>query len=235
VIGITASEHVATWGVWKEETALVTVAYVRSVADAGGIPVVLAPVPGTAEPLIERLDGLMLTGGVDVDARLFGAEPHPKAQKPDEVRDEFEVALLAAAVARRMPVLAICRGLQVLNVARGGTLIQHLPDVVDNNEHMSIPGTYGKHRVRLEPASRVGALIGGSDTVVPTHHHQAVERVGDGLVATAWADDGTIEALEDPDLPFLVAVQWHPEVGDDPALFNGLVTAAERAGVLDRA
>jgi gamma-glutamyl-gamma-aminobutyrate hydrolase PuuD len=235
VIGITASEHVATWGVWKEETALVTVAYVRSVAAAGGIPVVLAPVAGTTDALIERIDGLMLTGGVDVDARLFGAERHPKAQRPDEVRDEFELALLSAAAQRRTPVLAICRGLQVLNVARGGTLFQHLPDVVKNDSHMSVPGIYGRHRVRVEPSSRVGELLGRPEAVVPTHHHQGVDRIGEGLVAGAWADDGTVEALEDPDLPFLVGVQWHPEVGDDPSLFSGLVAAADRAGVLDRA
>jgi len=235
VIGITASEHVATWGVWKEETALVTVAYVRSVADAGGIPVVLAPVAGTADALVERLDGLMLTGGVDVDARLFGATPHPKAQKPDEVRDEFELALLASAIDRRMPVLAICRGMQVLNVARGGTLLQHLPDVVHNDSHMSIPGIYGRHRVRVEPSSRVGELLGRTETVVPTHHHQGVDRIGEGLLASAWAEDGTVEALEDSDLPFLVGVQWHPEVGDDLSLFTGFVAAAERAEVLHRA
>jgi putative glutamine amidotransferase len=235
VIGITASEHVATWGVWKEETALVTVAYVRSVADAGGIPVVLAPVAGTAAALVERLDGLMLTGGSDVDPARYGAERHPKTQPPAVARDEFELEILAAALDRGLPVLAICRGMQVLNVARGGTLCQHLPDVVHNESHMSIPGTYGRHHVRVEPASQVGAILGRSESVVPTHHHQGVDRLGEGLVPSAWADDGTVEALEYPALPFLIAVQWHPEVGDDPSLFTGFVAAAERAGVLNRA
>jgi putative glutamine amidotransferase len=235
VIGITASEHVASWGVWKEETALVTVAYVRSVADAGGIPVVLAPVPGTAAALVERIDGLMLTGGSDVDAARYGAARHPKTQAPSVERDEFELEILAAALACGLPVLAICRGMQVLNVARGGTLTQHLPDVVHNDSHMSVPGTYGRHRVRIEPSSQVGGIIGRDDAVVPTHHHQGLDALGEGLVASAWADDGTIEAVEDPAVAFLVGVQWHPEVGDDPSLFAAFVTAAERAGVLDRA
>ena len=235
MIGITASEHVASWGVWKEETALVTVAYVRSVADAGGIPVVLAPVPGTAAALVERIDGLMLTGGSDVDPARYGAERHAKTQAPAVERDEFELEILAAALERGLPVLAICRGLQVLNVARGGTLNQHLPDVVHNDSHMSIPGTYGRHRVRIEPSSQLAGLIGLAEEVVPTHHHQGLDALGEGLVPTAWADDGTIEAVEDPALPFLIGVQWHPEVGDDPSLFAGIVTAAERAGVLDRA
>lgn len=235
VIGITASEHVATWGVWKEETALVTVAYVTSVADAGGIPVVLAPVAGTAAALVERIDGLMLTGGSDVDPARYGAERHPKTQAPAVVRDEFEIEILEAALDRGLPVLAICRGMQVLNVARGGTLFQHLPDVVHNDSHMSIPGTYGRHQVRIEPSSQLGRIIGRAESAVPTHHHQGVDSLGRGLVPTAWAEDGLVEALEDPAFPFLVGVQWHPEVGDDPSLFEGFVTAAERAGVLDRA
>jgi putative glutamine amidotransferase len=235
VIGITASEHVASWGVWKEETALVTVAYVRSVAAAGGIPVVLAPVPGTAEALIERIDGLMLTGGADLDPTRYGAERHPKTQRPSPARDEFEIELLAAACERAMPVLAICRGLQVLNVARGGTLHQHLPDVVGNETHMSVPGTYGRHSVRVEPDSAVGRMLGQAASVVPAHHHQGVDRIGRGLVPTAWADDGIVEALEDPNYPFLLGVQWHPEVGDDPSLFDGFVAAATKAELLERA
>jgi putative glutamine amidotransferase len=235
VIGITASEHVASWGVWKEETALVSVAYMRSVADAGGIPVVLAPVPGTAGALAERIEGLMLTGGSDVDPARYGAERHAKTQAPSVARDEFEIEILAAALERGLPVLAICRGMQVLNVARGGTLNQHLPDVVHNDTHMSVPGTYGRHRVRCEPSSQLGRIIGRPDVVVPTHHHQGLDRLGEGLVATAWADDGTVEAVEDPAFPFLIGVQWHPEVGDDPTLFEGFNAAAERAGVLDRA
>jgi putative glutamine amidotransferase len=235
VIGITAGELVASYGGWEEQASLVPADYIHATADAGGIPVVLSPVAGIADALIERIDGLMLTGGVDVDAALFGADRHRKAQRPDPVRDEFEIALLDAALTKGLPVLAICRGIQVLNVWRGGTLHQHLPDVVANDEHMPIPGAYGRHPVRIDPASRLGAIIGHAEVSVPTHHHQAVDRVGEGLVASAWAEDGTVEALEDPAYPFLVAVQWHPEMGDDPSLFEGLVAASERAGVLGRA
>jgi gamma-glutamyl-gamma-aminobutyrate hydrolase PuuD len=235
VIGITAGELVASYGVWKERASLVPADYIHSVADAGGIPVVLSPVAGIAEALIRRIDGLVLTGGADVDAGLFGAERHPKTQRPDTVRDEFEIALLDAAVARELPVLAICRGIQVLNVRRGGTLHQHLPDIGADSDHMEVPGTFGQHRVRIDPASQLGAIIGLAEESVPTHHHQAVDRIGKGLVASAWADDGTVEALEDPQLRFLVAVQWHPEMGDDRSLFEGLIAAAQPADVLGRA
>ena len=234
VIGITAGELVASYGIWEERASLVPADYIHATADAGGIPVVLSPVAGIADALIERIDGLMLTGGVDVDAALYGADRHPLAQLPDPVRDEFEIALLDAALAKGLPVLAICRGIQMLNVWRGGTLHQHLPDVVADDEHMAIPGTFGRHPVRIDPASRVATIIGRTEVSVPTHHHQAVDRVGKGLIASAWAEDGTVEALEDPAYLFLVAVQWHPEVGDDPSLFEGLVAASERAGVLGR-
>jgi gamma-glutamyl-gamma-aminobutyrate hydrolase PuuD len=234
-IGITAGELVASYGIWKEQVSLVPADYIHATANAGGIPVVLSPVVGIADALVERIDGLMLTGGADVDASLFGADRHPKSQRPDRARDEFEIALLDAAVAKGIPVLAICRGIQVLNVRRGGSLHQHLPDVVANDEHMPVVGAYGHHQVRIDPKTRLGAIIGRTDVSVPTHHHQAVDRIGSGLVATAWAADGTVEALEDPAYPFLVAVQWHPEVGDDSSLFESLVEAAERAGVLDRA
>ena len=139
VIGITAGELVARYGVWEEEVSLVPADYIHAIADAGGIPLILTPVTGIAEALMERMDGLVLTGGVDVDASLFGAEPHPEAQQPDAVRDRFEIELLDAAVARGLPVLAICRGIQVLNVRRGGTLHQHLPDIVANSDHMAAP------------------------------------------------------------------------------------------------
>ena len=235
VVGITAGELVASYGVWKEQASLVPADYIHAIARAGGVPVVLSPVAGIADALVERIDGLVLTGGVDVDPSLYGAERHPKTQAPDTVRDSFEIELLDAAVARELPVLAICRGIQVLNVRRGGTLHQHLPEVVGNRDHMEAPGTFGRHRVRIDPASQLGGIIGLAEEDVPTHHHQAVDRIGEGLTASAWADDGTVEGLEDPALRFLVAVQWHPEMGDDPSLFEGLIAAASRAGVLGRA
>jgi gamma-glutamyl-gamma-aminobutyrate hydrolase PuuD len=199
------------------------------------VPIILSPVPGVADALVERIDGLVLTGGVDVDAALFGADRHPKAQRPDEVRDRFELALLDAAVARDLPILAICRGIQVVNVWRGGTLHQHLADIGASPDHMEVPGVYGTHHVRIGPKSRLGSILGLADDDVPTHHHQAVDRIGAGLVATAWSDDGTVEGLEDPEYRFLVAVQWHPEVGENMALFESVVEAAQPADVLGRA
>lgn len=226
VIGITAGELVASYGPWKENASIVPADYVHVVANAGGVPIVLSPSPGTAEALVERIDGLVLTGGVDMDAELYAQERHPKAQPPDRVRDDFELALLDAAAARDLPVLGICRGIQVVNVWRGGTLHQHLPDVVHHREHMAVPGTYSDHPVRVDAASRLGAILGRSEVAAPGHHHQAPDRIGTGLVASAWAEDGTVEGLEDPAHRFLVAVQWHPEVGEDPALFDALVAAA---------
>ncbi len=233
VIGITAGELMASYGVWKENASLVPADYVHVVARAGGVPIVLAPSPGSAEALVGRIDGLILTGGVDMDPALYGAEPHPKAQRPDRVRDDFELALLDAASARDMPVLGICRGIQVVNVWRGGSLHQHLPEVVHHRDHMAVPGAYGDHAVRVEAGTRLAKLLGRTELEAPGHHHQAPDRVGTGLVASAWAEDGTIEGLEDPEHSLLVAVQWHPEVGDDSSLFDALV-AASAAKVLSR-
>jgi putative glutamine amidotransferase len=226
VIGITTGEVVATYGVWKEKAAVLPVDYCRAVLDSGGVPVILPSSPGFAGSVVEHIDGLMLTGGADVDPALYGQERHPKSQRPDTARDAFEMELLEAAVSRDVPVLAICRGIQIVNVWRGGTLHQHLPEVVASDIHMEVPGTYGRHRVRIEPASRLRAIVGVADALVPTHHHQAPDRIGAGLAASAWADDGTVEGLEDPTLRYLIAVQWHPEMGEDRSLFESLVRAA---------
>lgn len=234
VIGVTTGEVVASYGVWKERAALLPAAYLGAVGRAGGLPVILSPVVGAAELLLARVDGLVLTGGSDIDPSRFGEERHPKTQRPDPDRDAFELDLLGAAEAARVPVLAICRGIQVVNVWRGGTLHQHLPDVVAHNRHMEVPGTFASHPVRVDPASRLHDVVGSETALVPGHHHQAVARLGAGLVATAWADDGTVEGLEDPALDFLIAVQWHPEMGEDPSLFEALVGAARGAMVRER-
>ena len=228
VVGITAGEHDARWGIsWKGRALLVTSAYLRAVAGCGGIPVALPPAPGAARRVAGRLDGLILTGGADVDPSRYGQGAHPETRMAEPSRDDFELELVAAAETEGLPLLAICRGVQVLNVARGGSLHQHLPDLVGNTDHAAAPGSYGEHRVRIEPASRLGRILGGRvEAVVPTHHHQGVDRVGRGLVPSAWADDGTVEALEDPSAAFLLGIQWHPEQGADPALFQGLVDAA---------
>ncbi len=226
VVGISAGELTVTHGLWKERAASVPAAYVHALARAGATPVVIPPAPGAAEALIERIDALVLTGGPDLDPARYGEERHPRSQPPDRARDDLEFALLDAAAERDLPVLGICRGIQVLNVWRGGTLHQHLPDVVRHRGHMAVPGSFGDHPVRVQPGSRLAAMLGRGELEAPGHHHQAVDRLGSGLEATAWAHDGTIEGVEDPARRFVVAVQWHPEVGEDPSLFDALVAAS---------
>jgi gamma-glutamyl-gamma-aminobutyrate hydrolase PuuD len=233
VIGITAYHERASWGSWLTEASLVPDDYVRSLASLGANPVIL-PVyeqpEDTLDSLVRRLDGLILTGGPDVDPARYGAEPHPRSQLPRVERDDREVALLGAAERCGLPVLAICRGTQLLNVAHGGTLIQHLPDVVGHEQHSPTPGAMAKHRVRIAPDSLLHQILGWDERDVPTHHHQAVERLADDLTAVAWADDGTIEAVESTSTPFLVGVQWHAESDDDMSVLEALVR--EAAGLL---
>jgi gamma-glutamyl-gamma-aminobutyrate hydrolase PuuD len=152
----------------------------------------------------------------------YGADAHPATNGTNPARDRGELALLKAALERDLPVLAICRGFEVLNVARGGDLVQHLPDVVGHEEHRAVVGEFSEHDVRVDPASRLGEVAGP----VKSHHHQALARVGEGLREVAWAEDGTVEAVEDPEKPFVVGVLWHPEAGEDMRLFEQLVEAA---------
>lgn len=235
-VGISAYGEPARWGPWDRPAALLPMSYPEAVAAAGGVPVLLPPLPGIEEA-VSRLDALVLSGGGDIDPAAYGAAPHPRTERVYPARDRAERALLATALAAGVPVLAICRGLQIVNVSRGGTLRQHLPDEVGHHDHGSPPGTFGSHQVRIAAGSLVGTILGppGPDgevrATVPTSHHQAIGRLGQGLVATAWADDGTVEAVElDPagasGTALLLAVQWHPEAGDDPRLFRALISAA---------
>jgi gamma-glutamyl-gamma-aminobutyrate hydrolase PuuD len=217
----------AQWGkVWDGPTALLSASYVDAVVRAGGIPVLLPPVdlPGAATSVVDSLDALLLTGGADVDPARYDAEPDPETRglRPD--RDRWEHDLLAAALERDLPVLAICRGVQVLDVALGGTLHQHVPDVVGHEGHRPVPGTFGRTQVKVEPGSRLAGIIGDT-AAVPCHHHQCLDRVAEGLVVAARAEDGIVEAVEMPGRRFVVGVQWHPEEGDDPRLFDALVEA----------
>jgi putative glutamine amidotransferase len=222
VIGITAYREQARFGVWDVPAVLLPADYASKVEEAGALAVVLPP--GAAPAVLDRLDGLVLSGGADIDPRQYGAEPDPATAGTRADRDEGELALVIAAVDRNLPVLAICRGMQLLAVATGGSLHQHVPDVVGGDQHRPQLGSYGHHRIRIERGTRLHALLGdGVD--VNTHHHQAVADPGKAI-ATAWTEDGIIEAIELADRSFVVGVQWHPEALDDPRLFDALTAAA---------
>jgi putative glutamine amidotransferase len=209
------------------EAALLPVPYVRAVERAGGVPVLLPPTATLRGlgALVERLDGVVLAGGGDVDPDLYGAVRHAETGPPQPQRDRFELALARAVIDADVPFLAICRGMQVLNVARGGALVQHLPSAVGHHGHAPETGIVGHHPVRISGTSRVGEILGDAADV-PTYHRQAVGRLGKGLTAVAWADDQVVEAVELPGHRFGVAVQWHPEEGRDGRLFEALVAAA---------
>ena len=226
VVGITTYQETARWGVWNCPAVLVPADYVRHVSRAGGVPVLLPPLAGDVE-VLDRLDALVLAGGADVDPARYGAARSPRTGPAQPERDEAELALLAGALARDLPVLAVCRGLQLLAVLSGGSLVQHLPDVVGSDAHVPRPGVYGDNHVRIASGSRLAGLI-GTEATWACHHHQAVETPGEGLTAVAWADDGTIEAAERDSARFVVGVQGHPEVGDDARLFTGLIASTRR-------
>jgi len=214
--------------------------YVRSVEQAGAIPVVLPPVcPGDVTAILDRLDGVLLSGGVDVDPVLYGQAPHPKLGRVNRRRDDFELALTREALRRDQPILAICRGHQVLNVARGGTLVQDIPSIVGGAMEHDAPGPRCRraHRVEVTGSSRLREILGLDTLSVNSLHHQAVDRVGEGLLAAARCpDDGVIEGLEMPGRRFVVAVQWHPEsFWSEPDPFQRLFDAhaeACRAGAV---
>jgi gamma-glutamyl-gamma-aminobutyrate hydrolase PuuD len=227
LIGLTAYGERASYGVWNHDVVLLPGSYVDMVAAAGGVPVLLPP-RAQAVAAADRLDGVLLSGGPDLAADLYGADPHPRAGSPRRGRDAAELAVAARALELGLPVLGVCRGAQVLNVALGGTLVQHLPDVVGHDGHNPSPGVFGPVSVTLDPGSRVAAAV-GDRVEVRCHHHQAVARPADGLVVTGRAADGTIEAIEHPGRPFVLGVQWHPEQdAADLRLVAGLVAAARR-------
>jgi gamma-glutamyl-gamma-aminobutyrate hydrolase PuuD len=231
IVGITTYMTPARFGHWEAESALVPAEYVRAVEAAGGRALLVPPSQDALEETLDAVDALVFSGGSDLGPETYGAEAHAETTGVSPERDRAELALLSAALERDLPVLAICRGSQILNVARGGDLEQHLPDVVGDDKHKQNPGEFTDHDVELEPSTRVGRLL-GERAPVKSHHHQGYGRLGDGLVPAACADDGTIEAIEDPSLRFALGVLWHPEAGDDLTLFEELVReAAEfRAG-----
>ena len=230
VIGITPHFTQARWSYCDLEAALVPASYVHAIDRAGGRPLLVPPSVEGVEETLGAVDGLLFTGGADLDPELYGQEPHDETIGAAIERDRAELMLLEQALARDVPVLAVCRGSQVLNVARGGDLVQHLPDVIEDERHKETPGTFGEHEVAIQTETRLAALI-GERAPVKSHHHQGFGRIGDGLRVAAHADDGTVEAIEDPERRFAVGVLWHPEAGEDMQLFEELVrsSAAYRA------
>jgi gamma-glutamyl-gamma-aminobutyrate hydrolase PuuD len=225
IIGITTYVTTARWSHWDTQAALVPAAYVRAIEQAGGRPLLIPPSDEAVEETLEAVDALVFSGGSDIDPDLYEQEPHEETSGIVPERDRAELALLEAALARDMPVLAVCRGSQVLNVARGGDLVQHLPDVVGDDKHKHTPGAFADHDVTLEPGTRLAELL-GEHAPVKSHHHQGFGRVGEGLRVAAHAEDGTVEAVEVPSHRFAFGVLWHPEEGDDRKLFEELVAAA---------
>ncbi|MGH3038816.1 MAG: gamma-glutamyl-gamma-aminobutyrate hydrolase family protein [Gaiellaceae bacterium] len=227
IVGITSYTEEARWGVWEAQAALVPLAYVRAIETAGGRPLVVPPSSEGVEETLDALDALLFSGGADLDPASYGAESHPETNGIRPERDRAELALLEGALARDMPVLAVCRGSQVLNVARGGDLVQHLPEVVGHERHKEAPGVFAEHGVNVLAGTRLRDVF-GEHASVKSHHHQGYGRLGDGLREAARADDGTVEAIEDPSRRFALGVLWHPEEGEDAALFRALVEEARR-------
>jgi putative glutamine amidotransferase len=226
VIGITTYAQNARWGAWDLPAALIPLDYVTAVERAGGRPVLIPPTDEDVDGVLEILDGVVFSGGADIGPDTYGAEAHPETDEPQVRRDRAEMALLAAALERDVPTLAICRGFQLLNIVRGGDLVQHLPDTVGDARHREVRGVFSEHPVEVKEGTQLAALLGARQPGVKSSHHQGVGRVGDGLVETAWAEDGTLEGLEDPSRRFALGVLWHPEAGEDQRLFDALVDEA---------
>lgn len=232
-VGITAAVERISYGAWSGvEAALSPIGYVRAVSEAGGRALLLPPDPEGAErpeELLGLLDALVLTGGAgDIDPALYGQRPHPETGPIQPGRDAFEISLARAAVERDMPVLGICRGMHLLNVAFGGSLEQHLPEVVGHEGHRRVPGRFSEHEVSLEPGSLAARACGGERVRVKSHHHQGIAEVGEGLIPTGWdAEDGTVEAIEMPGKRFVLGVLWHPEEDRESRLIRALVEEVE--------
>jgi anthranilate synthase component 2/putative glutamine amidotransferase len=234
LIGISTYRDEVTWGAWSRPSAVLPESYYELVASAGARPLLLPPLrtpasgPGFgAAEVVSVLDGLVLTGGGDVDPGRYGEPPQAEVGGVDPVRDDSERALLVAALAVDLPVLAVCRGCQILNVALGGTLYQHLPDVVGHEDHRHAPSVFGEVEVTTAPGTLTATVFGACPTVLCSHH-QSIHALAPDLVATAHAADGVIEAVELPSAAFVLGLQWHPEEGGDQRPFGALVAAARR-------
>jgi len=231
LIGVCAAVEQASFGVWKDEPAvLLPLSYARAIHGAGGMMAMLPPDRRASEDpaeLLDRLDALVLGGGADIDPEVQGAEPHPETVGSNPDRDRFEIALAVGALERGIPLLGVCRGMQVLNVACGGTLDQHIPERLGHDRHRPIPGTWAEHEVRIEPGSVAASAAGAERLTVKSHHHQGLDRIAETLTPSAWAtDDDTVEAIESSDGEFVLGVLWHPEEDPEDHVIPKLVEVA---------
>ncbi len=232
VIGVCTELVDARWGVWEQRAALLGEPYIVAIQDAGGLVLMIPPDPrleSDPDAVLDRIDGLILAGGADVDPGSYGAEPHPRTNGTVPARDRAELALTRRAVERNMPVLGICRGMQLLNVAFGGTLTQHVPDDVGHEKHRRHPGSFddSDHDVRLEPGSLAARAAGEELHVTKSHHHQAIAGIGEGLTVTGISTlDDLPEAIEDRSRRFCLGVQWHPEADERSRVVGALVSEA---------
>jgi putative glutamine amidotransferase len=231
VIGLTSYRQRGQTGVWDTEMAMLPAFYLEGVSRAGGLAVILPPQQVDSEAarkLLAGLDGLIITGGRDVEAARYGATAHAKAEKPDLLRDLLEDELITAAINLKLPFLGICRGAQMLNVNRGGKLIQHLPDVVGDNRYLQGDGNFAHMKMAVREGSLLSSIVGEQVDNAALYHHQAIEEPGEGLQVVAYSPDGIVQAVEVQGHPFGLAVQWHPEQTlDDLRLFEALVAAAK--------
>jgi putative glutamine amidotransferase len=229
VIGITCDFELVRWGMWERRAVLAPAVYVDAVVRADGRPVLVPPMAEGAEQTVAALDGLILSGGVDVEAERYGRQRHPETSRTRPERDAGELALLAEAERQDLPVLGICRGIELICVARGAALEQHLPDTDPKSGgetvHQGAPGQYVQHDITVVEGSLLASII-GTARAVSSYHHQAPAHPGRGLVAVAYAPDGTLEAVEDPERDFYLGVLWHPEFDGQIELFDALVAAA---------
>jgi putative glutamine amidotransferase len=239
VIGICAALERARWGVWDKSAALTPLSYIEAVQRAGGIALILPPdeyVVAQPGQVLDLLDGLMLAGGADIDPSSYGEAAHPQTIDTVPERDAFEIALTRAAIERDLPVLGICRGMQLINVARGGTLLQHVPELVGHEDHRRVVGSFdgADHDVELEPGTLAALAAGEVAHATKSHHHQAVDRIGEELLVTGHSTlDGLPEAIELADRRFVLGVQWHPEADPASAVIESFVRASEPADAVD--
>jgi putative glutamine amidotransferase len=231
LIGVCAAVERASFGVWKDEPAtLLPLSYSRAIHGAGGMMAMLPPDRLAQEDpgeLLDRIDALVLGGGADIDPEAQGVEAHPETVGTNPDRDRFEIALALGALERSIPLLGVCRGLQVLNVACGGTLDQHIPERLGHEIHRPVPGSWAEHDVRIEPGSLTARAAGTERLTVKSHHHQGVDRIAEGLTASAWAtDDDSVEAVESEDGAFALGVLWHPEEDPEDRVIPALIERA---------